>query len=97
MLEDNGKTARHRFEWWEDVRGLLDHVDDDLGRRVCGRNPTRLVLVCSALVDVAIRRFQTIVFSGSGSDDIGDGGVACVVKPVRAVSQDNGVHILSGS
>ena len=76
MFEESGKAARHRFEWWEDIRGLLYHVDDYLGGRVCSRLPTCFIPICSALVDGAILGFQTFVLSGNGSGVIGVDTVA---------------------
>jgi len=83
MFEDGSKTARHRFEWWEDIRYRVDS-------RLSGgirRHPTQLVLGSSGLVKGAIRGFQISVLAGSGSDAISNDSVACVGgEPVRAVA-----------
>ena len=78
MFEDSRKTARQGFERWEDVRGLLYHIYDYLGGRICSRRPTRLVPVQSALVDGAIRGFRTLVLSGGGSGNISGDGFVCI-------------------
>ena len=77
MFEDNSKTARHRFEWWEDIGRFLYYVDDHLGRGICSRHPTRLIPVRSALVVGVIQGPQMSALSGVGSGVISD-EVACI-------------------